>query len=59
MLIVLLQNVMHMKHFEIYILKLTNILTSQNLIDRLNWIFVAFYFQNLTYCVLKLYNYRN
>ena len=41
---VLLENLMHMEHFEIYILKLIKKLISRKLMDQLNWNFVCFLF---------------
>ena len=55
---VLIQDPMHMWHFEICILNLIKKLISRKLMDQLKWNFVC-YFQNLTYTVLKSWNSDN
>ena len=54
MLNVLLQNVMRMEHFEIYILKLIKKLISRKLIDQLNSNFVCSPFLKSWLCSIKI-----
>ena len=49
----LLQNLMRMGYFEIYIIKLIKKLISRKLMGQLNWNFVCFLFSKSNITVLK------